>query len=68
MDRVSNEELVTQIKDGQSINENMEQLYMNNRPLIKKRIKKFLAFESEEDLMQEAYFCLVKAVQNANIF
>lgn len=63
MNRISNEELVKQIKSGESVNENMEQLYLNNRPLIRQHIKKYLAFDTEEDLMQEAYICLVKAVE-----
>ena len=61
---MSNEELVERIRNGYHVTENMQVLYENNLPLIKKFIKPYAYYEPEEDLLQEAYFGLWEAVQH----
>lgn len=61
---MSNEQLVRLIKDGQNVTENMQTLYLANLPLIKKHIKPYTCYEPEEDLLQEAYFGLMEAVNH----
>ena len=57
---MSNEELVERIRNGYHVTENMQVLYENNLPLIKKFIKPYAYYEPEEDLLQEAYFCIFR--------
>lgn len=61
---MSNEELVEQIRNGYHVTENMQVLYENNLPLIRKFIKPYIYYESEEDLLQEVYFGLWEAVRH----
>ena len=61
---MSNEELVERIRNGYHVTENMQVLYENNLPLIKKFIKPYAYYEPEEDLLQEAYFGLWEAVRH----
>lgn len=61
---MSNEEIVSEIRAGRSVSENMEILYTRNLPLIKKTIKPYAAYEPMEDLLQESYFGLWEAVQH----
>lgn len=61
---MSNEEIVSEIRAGRSVSENMQLLYENNLPLIKRTIKPFAAYEPMEDLLQEVYFGLLAAVQH----
>lgn len=61
---MTNEQLVEEIKNGHSVTENMQLLYENNLPLIKRYIKKYTAYEDAEDLLQEAYFGLFEAVKH----
>lgn len=61
---MSNEELVRRIRAGQDVSSNMQQLYSQNLPSIKKFIKPYTYYELEEDLLQEAYFGLWEAVQH----
>lgn len=61
---MSNEELVEQIRNGYHVTENMQVLYENNLPLIKKFIRPYTYYEPEEDLLQEAFFGLYEAVQH----
>ena len=61
---MTNETLVKRIRGGFSVSENMQSLYENNLPLIKKFIKPFTAYECEADLLQESYFGLWEAVQH----
>jgi len=61
---LDNETLVERIRGGFSVSENMQLLYTNNLPLIKKFIKPYTAYECEADLLQESYFGLVAAVQH----
>ena len=59
-----NESLVEKIRGGFCVTENMQSLYENNLPLIKKFIKPYTAYECEADLLQESYFGLWEAVQH----
>ena len=59
-----NESLAEKIRGGFCVTENMQSLYENNLPLIKKFIKPYTAFECEADLLQESYFGLWEAVQH----
>ena len=61
---MSNEELVEQIRNGYHVTENMQVLYENNLPLIKRFIKPYTYYEPEDDLLQEAYFGLWEAVRH----
>lgn len=61
---MSNEELVERIRNGYHVTENMQVLYENNLPLIKRFIKPYTYYESEEDLLQETYFGLWEAVRH----
>ena len=61
---MNNEQIVEQIQNGYSVTDNMQLLYENNLPLIKQFIKPYAAYESTEDLLQEAYFGLWEAVQH----
>lgn len=71
---MSNEELVDQIQKRINVSENMEQLYLKNKGLIYTTIKKYrYACQSDynslpiiemEELMHEAYFGLIKAVES----
>ena len=61
---MSNEELVERIRNGYHVTENMQVLYENNLPLIKRFMKPYTYYEPEEDLLQEAYFGLWEAVQH----
>lgn len=61
---MSNEELVEKIRNGYSVTENMQMLYEQNLPLLRKFIKPYIHYESEEDLLQECYFGLWEAVRH----
>lgn len=63
----SNEELIKLIQNGVDVNENYLELYQQNRGfiflVIRKRIR---GINDEEDLMQQAFLALVKAVNYHN--
>ena len=61
---MNNEEIVSEIRAGRSVSENMQDLYERNLPLIKKTVKPYTAYEPMEDCLQEAYFGLWEAVQH----
>lgn len=61
---MTNEQIVEKIRNGYSVTENMQLLYKNNLPLLKRMIKPYTAYENAEDLLQEAYFGLWEAVQH----
>jgi len=61
---MTNEQIVTEIRNGYSVTDNMQLLYESNLPLIKKFIKPYTAYEPMEDLLQETYFGLWEAVQH----
>lgn len=66
---MDNETIVKQIRTGQDIKKNMENLYVQNKGMIYKTVKKFRYVDSMmdiDDLMQQAYICLVYAVDHYN--
>lgn len=58
---MSNEEIVQEIQNGINVTENMELLYRQNMPLIRRFIKPYSHYENMEDLEQESYFGLFSA-------
>ena len=60
---MTNEELVEQIQSGVNITENMYQLYEHNRGIIYKMANRYSWCAPVEDLTQEAYISLCKAVK-----
>lgn len=58
-----NEELVLAIQAGLDVTGNMEQLYNQNIGMIIKLTEKYKGIEELQDLRQEAYFGLVRAVE-----
>ncbi len=60
---MTNEELVEQIQNGVNVQENMGILYEQNIGFITNIVHTFSAYAEEEDLMQEAYIGLHKAVE-----
>lgn len=60
---MSNEELVSLIRSGENVSENLENLYRQNLGLIMKSAKIFSSAEEIDDLCQEGYFGLVTAVE-----
>ena len=61
---MTNEQIVSEIRNGYSVTDYMQLLYESNLPLIKKFIKPYTAYEPMEDLLQESYFGLWEAVQH----
>ena len=61
---MTNEQIVEKIHNGYSVTDNMQWLYEKNMPLIKSILKPYTAYESMEDLLQEAYFGLLEAVKH----
>lgn len=61
---MTNEELVQKIRQGEDVQSNMGILYEQNRGLIISAIKPLTARMELEDLLQESYFGLVKAVDS----
>ena len=61
---MTNEQIVEKIRNGYSVTDNMQWLYEKNMPLIRCILKPYTAYESIEDLLQEAYFGLWEAVQH----
>lgn len=63
---MTNEELVDLIQSGENIKENMGLLYQQNRNYIYKIALPYSQSCEMDDLMQEAYFGLVEAVDRFN--
>jgi len=61
---MTNEQIVSEIRNGYSVTDYMQLLYESNLPLIKKFIKPYATYEPMEDLLQESYFGLWEAVQH----
>lgn len=61
---MSNEELAKLIQDNIEPTKHIEQLYVNNLPIIRKAASKYTAYAELEDLLQEGYFGLYEAVQH----
>ena len=60
---MTNEELVLAIRAGQNVTDNMTLLYNQNLPMIHRIVKKYSGVEAIEDLLQESYFALARAVE-----
>ena len=60
---MTNEELVLAIRANENVTENIETLYFQNLPIIRKIANKFSGIEDPEDLVQESYFGLIRAVE-----
>lgn len=60
---LTNEEIIKDIQDGISVQENMYLLYSQNITLLKIWSKRYNAIIGEEDVLQECYIALHKAVQ-----
>jgi RNA polymerase primary sigma factor len=65
-EKITNEELVECIKRGENTTENYELLYEQNKSLIRMMVKPYAesANEDLQDLMQEAYFGMIAAVEH----
>ena len=59
---MTNEERVRQVQNGVNVCENMTALWLDNQPLIKFIVNRYPE-KDREDLMQEAYMGIYKAVQ-----
>lgn len=64
---MTNEQIVSEIRNGFSVTDNMQTLYEMNLPLIRVFIKPYTAYEPMEDLLQEAYFGLWEAVHHYEV-
>ncbi len=63
--RRTNEEIVEAIRNGDSVHQDLELLYTRNEPIIRIHARRYANERCEvEDLMQEAYFALLAAVEN----
>lgn len=60
---MSNEQLAVYLKEHPEDTARLELLYMKNRGFLYKYIKRFFPCEEVEDLMQESYFSMIKAIK-----
>ena len=63
---MTNEQLVIRIKAGTDVTENMQQLWQQNRGFIFKIAIQYQSLSELDDLIQESYFGLCKAVDHYN--
>lgn len=61
---MTNEEIVNEIQEGKNVRENLEKLYIQNGGLITAICNKYSFLAEFDDLKQECYFALVKAVEH----
>lgn len=61
---MSNEQLVLRIRAGENVAENMLALWQQCRVIIVELARKYSAVAEQEDLEQEAYFAISKAVDS----
>ncbi len=61
---MSNEELVERIQSGEDIQSNMLKLWQQNRGMIERLANDYSKVAEREDLKQEAYFGMCKAVES----
>ena len=61
---MSNEEIVERIQSGEDVQSNMLKLWQQNRGMIERLANDYSKVEEREDLKQEAYFGLCKAVES----
>lgn len=64
---MNNEELAIYLKEHPTDKARLELLYMNNYGFIRKYIKRYFPCEDIEDLMQESYFAMLKAINGYDI-
>ena len=60
---MTNEEIVLKIRSNNNATENLGALYAQNFPLIRRIAARFAGSEELEDLLQESYFGLARAVE-----
>lgn len=60
---MTNEEIIREIRNGNRVQENMYLLYTQNLTLLKLWSKKYIKVLGSEDVLQECYIALHKAVQ-----
>lgn len=60
----TNEELVFKIQSGEDVQSNMLKLWQQNRGMIERLANDYSKVEEREDLKQEAYFGLCRAVES----
>ena len=60
---MNNEELALYLKDNPTDKARLELLYMKNIGFMRKYIKKYFPCEETEDLLQESYFAMLKAIK-----
>ena len=61
---VSNEDLVSRIQSGEDVQNNMLKLWQQNQGMIEELAGKYCHMAEKEDLKQEAYFAICKAVDS----
>lgn len=62
---MTNEEIIGQIRENpEQKSELTYELYVKNRPLIVKTVKPFVRNDNFEDLMHEAYFGMIDAIDH----
>lgn len=61
--RMTNEELVAEIKAGKNERENMTELWQQNEGFVKQKAHRYRFYAELDDLMQESYIALYDAVQ-----
>jgi len=61
---MSNEQLAVYLKEHPEDTARLELLYIKNRGFLYKYIKRFFPCEEVEDLMQESYFAMLKAIKS----
>ena len=59
---MTNEELVTEIREGRNQTENMARLWEQNKRFVAKKAHHYRFYAEYDDLMQEGYLALVNAV------
>ncbi|WP_301955896.1 sigma-70 family RNA polymerase sigma factor [uncultured Eubacterium sp.] len=60
---MNNEELAIYLKEHPTDKARLELLYMKNIGFMRKYIKKYFPCEETEDLLQESYFAMLKAIK-----
>lgn len=61
---MSNEQLALRIKAGEDVADNMLKLWQQNQGMIEELVGKYCYMAEKEDLKQEAYFAICKAVDS----
>lgn len=61
---MNNEELVALIQGGQNVNDNLMELYGQNKGFIQNYLQRYKGYMESEDLWQEAFITLCEAVSS----